>query len=199
VARPWTGGRKRLREKRHCAVDPTAHPGSAGEDRQRADAVQRGRPPDLPHSATATGDPRARNLHDLPGPDDLAEPVFTVGNQLAEAIYLHQFKGQRAALRQGVAMLRERVPLDWKRFLRAARRHMPNPLETRRAARCADDGGGGHPLGRGSGDRLPASVLGGMRQRIMIAMAISCNPALLIADEPPRRWTSPFRHKSSRL
>src|SRR5918994_6746704 len=34
-------------------------------------------------------------------------PVFTVGNQLAEAIYLHQFKGQRAALRQGVALLRE--------------------------------------------------------------------------------------------
>src|SRR5919197_4230350 len=33
-------------------------------------------------------------------------PVFTVGNQLAEAIYLHQFKGQRAALRQGVEMLR---------------------------------------------------------------------------------------------
>ncbi len=34
-------------------------------------------------------------------------PVFTVGNQLAEAIYLHQFRGQRAALQQGVAMLRE--------------------------------------------------------------------------------------------
>jgi oligopeptide/dipeptide ABC transporter ATP-binding protein len=31
--------------------------------------------------------------------------VFTVGNQLAEAIYLHQFKGQRAALRKGVAVM----------------------------------------------------------------------------------------------
>ena len=33
-------------------------------------------------------------------------PVFTVGNQLAEAIYLHQFRGQQAALREGVEMLR---------------------------------------------------------------------------------------------
>jgi len=34
-------------------------------------------------------------------------PVFTVGNQLGEAIYLHQFKDQRAPLQQGVAVLRE--------------------------------------------------------------------------------------------
>jgi ABC-type dipeptide/oligopeptide/nickel transport system ATPase component len=34
-------------------------------------------------------------------------PVFTVGSQLAEAIYLHQFRDRRAALQQGVAMLRE--------------------------------------------------------------------------------------------
>src|SRR6267142_3748112 len=34
-------------------------------------------------------------------------PVFTVGSQLAEAIYLHQFRGQRAALQQGVEMLHE--------------------------------------------------------------------------------------------
>ena len=40
-------------------------------------------------------------------------PVFTVGSQLAEAIYLHQFRGQRAALQQGVDMLR-----DFARHLR---------------------------------------------------------------------------------
>jgi ABC-type microcin C transport system duplicated ATPase subunit YejF len=41
-------------------------------------------------------------------------PVFTVGNQLAEAIYLHQFKGQQAALRAGVARLHEAGALGWK-------------------------------------------------------------------------------------
>ena len=90
-------------------------------------------------------------------------PVFTVGNQLAEAIYLHQFKGQRGGLTlgRGKATRGGRAP-GLEGVAEAGTTPYARTLwRARRAARCADDGGGRHSLGQGPGDRLPASVLGG--------------------------------------
>jgi len=77
-------------------------------------------------------------------------PVFTIGNQIAETLILHQGLSQSQA-REQARLLLEKVRLpDAGRQLNA----------------------------------YPHSLSGGMRQRAMIAMALSCQPALLIADEP---------------
>jgi oligopeptide/dipeptide ABC transporter ATP-binding protein len=77
-------------------------------------------------------------------------PVFTVGNQIGEAIILHQGVSQREAEKKTVEML-ELVGI-------------PSPEKRVK--------------------EFPHQMSGGMRQRVMIAMALSCNPDLLIADEP---------------
>ncbi len=77
-------------------------------------------------------------------------PVFTIGNQIAEAIQLHQGLSKKSALDRAIDMLKLVG--------------IPSPEQRVK--------------------EYPHQLSGGMRQRAMIAMALSCNPSLLIADEP---------------
>ncbi len=104
-------------------------------------------------------DPKGREMRSIRG-DEIAmifqepmtslNPVFTIGDQIVEAVLLHRDVDKKDAREIAVRML-DAV---------------------------------GIPLPRQRYGEYPYQLSGGMCQRAMIAMALSCNPALLIADEP---------------
>lgn len=88
----------------------------------------------------------------LQNPTTSLNPVLKVGDQIAEAIRLHQGLGKREANARAIQMLQSV--------------HLPDAAA--------------------NANQYPHELSGGMRERVMIAMGLACNPEFIIADEPTK-------------
>ena len=113
-------------------------------------------------------------------PMSALNPVYNIGFQLTEAILLHQKVSSAEARRKAIALLQEVQLLpDDETFKQQYIEENPNSSENEREISSYINRRKQEIL-----KRYPHQLSGGQLQRVTIAMAISCNPSVLIADEP---------------